>query len=73
MGVLATEARSRSAWSVSRVTRIFIFVLAVFGFSICNNTARANSSLSGQIAGTVVDQSGASVAGASVVLFGMLV
>jgi hypothetical protein len=38
---------------------------------ICDNTARANSNLSGQIAGTVVDQSGATVGGASVVLFGV--
>lgn len=63
MKILATEARSRSVWSVP------CFVILLLG-SFCNLTARTNSSLSGQIAGTVSDQTGASVGGASVILFG---
>ncbi|HEY0761706.1 MAG TPA: TonB-dependent receptor [Pyrinomonadaceae bacterium] len=72
MKVFATEARSRSVWSVSRHSRIFISVLAILIFTFAShNAARANSSLSGQVAGTVVDQAGATVGGASVVLFGV--
>jgi outer membrane receptor protein involved in Fe transport len=43
-----------------------VFVLV----ALCHISARANSSLSGNIAGTVLDQTGASVRGASVILFG---
>jgi len=37
--------------------------------ALCHISARANSSLSGNIAGTVLDQTGASVGGTSVILF----
>jgi hemoglobin/transferrin/lactoferrin receptor protein len=71
MRVVATESGSRSVWSVSRYIRTSVFAFAVLVSAlICHTAARANSSLSGQIAGTVVDQTGASVGGASVVLFG---
>ena len=73
MRVLATEARSRSVWSVSCHSRTFVLVIAVLVFVfVCHNPTRANSSLSGQVAGTVVDQTGATVGGASVVLFGVV-
>ena len=68
MRISATEAWSRSVWSVSRCTRLLVFVLAVLAFTFVE--VRANSSLSGQVEGTVLDQTGASVGGASVVLFG---
>jgi outer membrane receptor protein involved in Fe transport len=64
MKILATEAVSRSVWSVPRIT-IRIALVA-----LCHITAGANPSLSGQVAGTVLDQTGASVNGASVILFG---
>jgi len=64
MKILATEAPSRSVWSVSRINLV-IALVALFRI-----TAGANPSLSGQIAGTVLDQTGASVGGASVILFG---
>jgi len=64
MKILATEALSRSVWSVPRIT--ILIALAAF----CHITAGANPSLSGQVAGTVLDQTGASVGGASVILFG---
>jgi len=69
MRISATEAWSRSVWSVSRCARLLVFVLAVLAFTFVE--ARANSSLSGQVEGTVLDQTGASVGGASVVLFGL--
>ena len=68
MKILATEARPRSVRSASRIHRTFYFAILIVAF--CHLTARANSSLSGQIAGTVLDQTGASVGGASVVLLG---
>ena len=64
MKILATEAVSRSVWSVPRI--VILITLAAF----CHITAGANPSLSGQVAGTVLDQTGASVNGASVILFG---
>jgi hemoglobin/transferrin/lactoferrin receptor protein len=70
MKVSATEAWSRSVWSAAGINRKF-FVLALAALTIfCHTTARADSSLPGQIAGTVVDQTGAMVGGVSVVLFG---
>src|ERR1044072_9614081 len=70
MRISATEAWSRSVWSVSRCTRLLVFVLAVLAFTFVSHSAvRAKSSLSGQVEGTVLDQTGASVGGASVVLF----
>src|SRR5215510_156524 len=72
MRISATEAGSRSVWSVSRCNRLLVFVLAVLVFSfVCHSTALANSLPSGQVAGTVTDQTGATVGGASVVLFGV--
>jgi hypothetical protein len=68
MRVFITEAWHRSARSVPRTKHILFSVLALIAFLCTNTTAR--SSLSGQVAGTVVDQSGASVGGAWVVLFG---
>lgn len=68
MKVLVAETRSRCAWSVSRLTRSVCFVIALT--ALCYTTARADTSLSGQIAGTVSDQTGASVGGASIILFG---
>ena len=65
---LAADARSRSVWSVPRINRMLCFVIALV--ALCHVTARANPSLPGQIAGTVLDQTGASVSGASVILFG---
>ena len=62
MKILATGARSRSAWSAS-----CFFVLLV---ASCHLSAYANNSPSGQVAGTVLDHTGASVGGASVILFG---
>src|SRR5215207_1811216 len=71
MRILVTEAWSRSAWSVPAINRKLFSVLALAALMIlCHTNSRANSSLSGQIAGTVVDQTGASVGGASVVLIG---
>jgi outer membrane receptor protein involved in Fe transport len=47
-------------------------VLAVLVFTFVTRTAaHASSSLSGQVSGTVVDQTGATVGGASIVLFGI--
>jgi hemoglobin/transferrin/lactoferrin receptor protein len=71
MKVLVTETRPRSAWSVSCLSRKFCFAIALLACaSFCYTTARADSSLAGQVEGTVLDQTGASVGGASVVLFG---
>ena len=68
MNVIATGASlSRSVQSVPRIIRKFFCVAALI--YICHNTV-ASSSLSGQIAGTVTDQTGATVKGAWVVLFG---
>lgn len=64
----ASEAPSRSAWSLPPIPRKFCLVFALF--VLATPGARANESLSGQIAGTVLDQTGASVGGATVVLFG---
>src|SRR5215813_13336134 len=64
MKFLATEALSRSVWSVPRITILIALV------ALCHITATANPSVSGQIAGTVLDQTGASVGGALVILFG---
>src|SRR5215216_4545211 len=63
MKVLATEARS-----VPRVSRNFFLVIALI--AICHISTSANSSPSGQVAGTVLDPNGASIGGAAVVLFG---
>ncbi len=71
MKFLATEARSRSVWTPSRYSQRLVFALAVLIFAfVYRDAAAAHTSLSGQIAGTVVDQTGATVGGASVVLFG---
>jgi hemoglobin/transferrin/lactoferrin receptor protein len=71
MKILVTGALSRSVWSVPRVSRKLCGALVLLAItSICYTSARASSSLSGEIAGTVIDQSGATVGGASVVLFG---
>src|SRR6185369_8082644 len=69
MRVFIAEAGSGSAWSVPRINRALLSVLALVAFFNVNTHAR--SSLSGQVAGTVVDQTGASVGGAWVVLFGV--
>ncbi len=72
MKLLATEARSRSVRSVSRCNRTIIFVLGMMAITfIWHSRARANSFPSGQVAGTVTDQTGATVDGASIVLFGV--
>ena len=56
---------------MSCINRRFRFAIALLAFaSFYHLTARADLSLSGQVAGTVVDQTGGSVGGASVVLFG---
>ena len=56
---------------MSCINRKFRFAIALLAFlSFCHLTTRADSSLSGQVAGTVLDQMGGSVGGASVVLFG---
>jgi outer membrane receptor protein involved in Fe transport len=71
MKILVTEASDRCAWSVPRINRKLFFVLTLVVLAgIFQLNARANSSLSGQVEGKVVDQTGASVGGASVVLFG---
>jgi hemoglobin/transferrin/lactoferrin receptor protein len=71
MKVFATEARSGSVRSVPRVNRKFCLVIALVALvSICYTSTRANSSPSGHVAGTVLDQTGASINGAAVVLFG---
>ncbi len=71
MKVMATEARYRCAWSVPRVDCNFYFVIALAALVLLfHGSARAKSSLSGQIDGTVLDQNGASIGGAAVVLFG---
>src|SRR5262245_51195854 len=71
MKILVTEA-SRCAWSAPRSTRklFSVFALAATLTILFHTTARASSSLAGQVAGTVVDQTGASVGGAWIVLFG---
>ena len=70
MRVLATEAWSRSAWSVPRIKQEFYGALILLALvTLCHHTARANS-VSGQIAGTVIDQTGATVGGAWIVLLG---
>ena len=71
MKILAAEAWSGSVWSVSRRNRIFVFELAILVLFVSHTAVRANSSLSGQVAGTVIDQTGATVGNASVVLFGV--
>src|SRR5215218_4659135 len=71
MKVMVAEAWSRYAWSVSRLNRSLVSVLAVAALTLlCQTNTHARSSLAGQVAGTVVDQTGASVGGAWVVLFG---
>ncbi len=68
MNVIATGASlSRSVRSVPSIIRQFFCVVALV--YICHNTALASSSVSGQIVGTVIDQTGATVGGAWVVLF----
>src|SRR5215217_2773909 len=69
MKVLATEAWSRCVWSVPGYHSRKLFLVLALLF-LCQDAVRANSSLSGQVAGTVIDQTGATVGGASVVLFG---
>jgi outer membrane receptor protein involved in Fe transport len=49
---------------------LFLVLTLIALISISHSTASANSSLSGQIEGTVLDQTGATVDGAAVVLFG---
>ena len=72
MRISATEARSRSVWNAPRCDRLFVFVLTVLAFTVVsNNAVCANTNLSGQVAGTVIDQTGGTVGGASVVLFGV--
>src|SRR6185503_9675715 len=72
MKLLAAEAGSRSVWSVSRSNRISAFVLNVMLITlVCYGAAHANSFPSGQVAGTVMDQTGSTVGGASIVLFGV--
>jgi hemoglobin/transferrin/lactoferrin receptor protein len=68
---LVPEAWPRCAWRAPRLNRksLSVLTLVTLTFIFQANT-RANSSLAGQVAGTVVDQTGASVGGASVVLFG---
>ena len=71
MRILATEAWSRSAWSVPLIKQKSYGVLVLLALvTLCHNAALANSSPSAEIAGTVIDQTGATVGGASVVLFG---
>jgi len=71
MKVLATEAWSRSVWSVPRINHKFYFAIALAALvSLFQTSAHANSSVSGQIDGTVLDHNGASIGGAAVVLFG---
>ena len=71
MKISVTEAPFRCAWSVPRINpKLFSVFTLVALTSICSANARANSTLSGQVAGTVVDQTGASVDGAWIVLFG---
>lgn len=68
MKINAAEARSRSVWSAPRLNRNPYFALALFALSaFCHSTVHASSS---KISGTVVDQTGLTVNGASVVLFG---
>src|SRR6185369_2628435 len=64
MKIQATGALSRSVRSVPRINLIIVLV------ALCHVTAVANTSVSGRVAGTVLDQTGASVGGASVILFG---
>ena len=72
MKLSAAEAGSRSVWSVSRRNCISAFMLNVMLITfVCYIAAHANSFPSGQVAGTVMDQTGATVGGASVVLFGV--
>src|SRR5215211_4663950 len=71
MKILATEALSRSVWSVPRFKRNVYFAIALMALvSLSHASASARSSLSGQIAGTVLDQNGDSIRGAAIVLFG---
>ena len=70
MKILATESWSKSAWSESRNRTMLLLLTLVVLPPLCHTAAHANSFLSGQIAGTVVDQTGATVGGAWVVLFG---
>src|SRR5678815_1562356 len=69
MRVCVAGSRPRCAWSVPRINRMLLSVIALIAFFNVNTHAR--SSLSGQVAGSVVDQTGASVGGAWVVLFGV--
>ena len=71
MRISATEASSRCALSVPRLHHPFFSVLTLVALiAVFSANARADSTLSGQVEGTVVDQAGASVDGAWVVLFG---
>ena len=70
MKILATESWSRSAWNESSNRTLLLMLTLVVLPPLCHTAAHANSFLSGQIAGTVVDQTGATVGGAWVVLFG---
>ena len=69
MKVITTGAWSRSASNMLSVVQVFIFALVVLSAGV-QTTARANSPASAQIAGTVMDQTGATVNGAWVVLIG---
>src|SRR5215213_4074812 len=72
MRVFVTDAWSRSAWSLPRINRILLSLLTFVALiALLHTNAHARSSLSGQVAGTVVDQAGASVGGAWVVLLGV--
>lgn len=70
MKILAAESWSRSARRVLKINRGFFLVFTLVALtSIPHPTASANSSVSGQIPGTVMDHTGATVDGAAVVLF----
>ena len=71
MKVLATEAVYRSVCRLPRFNRNVFFAIALMALvSVVHTSASAHSSLSGEIAGTVLDQRGDSIRGAAIVLFG---
>lgn len=71
MKIVVAEALSMPIFSEPRLSRSLCGTLVLIVLAACCvNTTRAASSLSGQIAGTVIDQSGGTVGGAAVVLIG---